>query len=107
MICRPAALLVLLIASTLPLINCASSSSLSTIQVTPATASIGAVGGTAQFVATGIYTRSGHPSTNQTITTSVTWASSSTDVATVNSSGLATAVSSGTTSITATMTSSS
>jgi trimeric autotransporter adhesin len=85
--------------------SCASSPTLGSISVTPGTASIGTVGGTAQFTATGTYVRSGHPSTTQNITSSVTWASSSTDVATVNSSGIATAVANGTTTITATMTS--
>jgi hypothetical protein len=95
-----------LIAAAMFLVSCSSSSSLSSISVTPAAASIGTVGGTTQFLATGTYVRSGHPSTTQNITSSVTWASSSTDVATVNSSGVATAVGNGTTSITATMTSS-
>jgi hypothetical protein len=87
------------------LVSCSSSPTLSSIQVTPATAIIGTVGGATQFSATGTYVRSGHPSTSQSITTGVTWASSSTDVATVNASGLATAVGNGITSITATMTS--
>lgn len=39
--------------------------------------------------------------TNQTITSSVTWASSATTIATINSAGLATSVSSGVTTITA------
>jgi trimeric autotransporter adhesin len=88
------------------LLSCASSSSLSSIQVNPATASVGTVGGTAQFSAMGTYTRSGHPSTSQNITSTVTWASSSIHVATINSAGLATAVGNGSTSITATMDSS-
>jgi hypothetical protein len=96
-----------LIAVATFLVSCSSSSNLSSISVTPATASIGTVGGTTQFVATGTYVRNGHPSTTQNITSAVTWASSSTDVAMVNSSGVATAVGNGTASITATMTSSS
>src|SRR5580658_2046825 len=104
MIYRPVAICAL-IAVTIFLVSCSSSSSLSSISVTPASASIGTVGGTSQFTATGTYVRNGHPSTTQNITSSVTWASSSTDVATVNSSGIATAVANGTTTITATMTS--
>jgi trimeric autotransporter adhesin len=95
-----------LITAAIFLVSCSSSSNLSSISVTPATASIGTVGGTTQFVATGTYVRNGHPSTTQNITSSVTWTSSSTDVATINSAGVATAVGNGTTSITATMTSS-
>jgi hypothetical protein len=87
-------------------VGCSASSTLSSIQVTPGTASVGTIGSTTQFTATGTYVRSGHPSNTQNITTGVTWASSSTDVATVNASGVATAVGIGTTSITATMTSS-
>ena len=105
MIYRPI-LSCVLIACAAFLVSCSSSSTLSSIQVTPGTASIGTIGSTTQFTATGTFVRSGHPSTTQNITTGVTWASSSTDVATVNASGVATAVGNGTTSITATMTSS-
>ncbi len=105
MIYRPVAFCVLITAAIF-LVSCSSSSTLSSISVAPTTASIATIGGTTQFTATGTYVRGGHPSTTQNITSSVTWASSSTDVATVNSSGVATAVANGTTSITATMTSS-
>jgi hypothetical protein len=86
------------------LTSCTKSASLSSIQITPATASVGTVGGTAQFTAIGTYSKGGaHPPTTQNITDEATWASSSTGVATVDSTGLATAVSVGTTTITAIM----
>jgi uncharacterized protein YjdB len=72
------------------------------IAVTPANPSI-AKGTTQQFIATGTYS----DSSQQNITSSVTWSSSATSVATISntagSNGLATGVSAGTTSITATM----
>lgn len=67
------------------------------IAVTPANPSK-AVGTTQQFTATGTYS----DSSTQNITASVTWSPSSTGVATVNSSGLATAIAAGSTTITAT-----
>lgn len=66
------------------------------IAVTPTGASISA-GQTQQYTATGTYSDGSKP----TLTSGVTWASSSTSVATINSSGLATAVAQGTTNITA------
>jgi hypothetical protein len=80
------------------LIGCANSG-LDTVQVTPATQSL-TVGQTVQFTATGSYGNANHLRT-QNVTNTVTWTSSSPAVATVNSSGLATAVSAGTTTITA------
>ena len=73
------------------------SAALSSISVTPANPSI-PVGVTQQFAATGTYS----DGTSYDITTQVTWISSDTLVATVNSSGLATAIAAGTASITAT-----
>jgi hypothetical protein len=69
---------------------------LSSIAVTPANPSI-TVGVTQQFTATGTYS----DSSTQNITSSVTWGSSSTGVATINA-GLATAMAEGLTTITAT-----
>jgi YVTN family beta-propeller protein len=66
------------------------------ISVTPANPSI-PVGVTKQFAASGTYS----DGTSHDITTQVAWSSSNTSVATVNSSALATAVSAGTTTITA------
>ena len=67
------------------------------IAVTPVNPSI-AAGNTEQFAASGTYS----DETTQDITTQVTWNSSDISVATVNSSGLATAVAAGTATITAT-----
>jgi hypothetical protein len=69
---------------------------LSSITVTPVNPSI-ALGATQQFTATGTY--SDH--TSQVITTSVTWKSDTATVATIDSTGLATAVSTGSVTITA------
>ncbi len=71
---------------------------LSSIAVAPLTPSI-AAGKTQQFTATGTYS----DNSTKDITTSVTWSSSNTDVATIgSSSGLATALAAGTTTIEAT-----
>ena len=70
---------------------------LTSIAVTPTNTTV-TVGSTQQFTATGTYS-DGTTSTN---TSSVTWRSSSTQIATINSSGLATGVASGSTTITAT-----
>ena len=66
-----------------------------TVTVTPATASI-IVGGTQQFAAQA-YDASGNP-----VTTTFTWTSSNTAVASVSASGLATGLSAGSATITAT-----
>ncbi len=69
---------------------------LTSIQVTPASNSI--VNGTGQqFTATGVFS----DGTSENLTSSVTWTSSNTSVATINASGLATAVSAGNITITA------
>ncbi|HEY6445567.1 MAG TPA: Ig-like domain-containing protein [Acidobacteriaceae bacterium] len=69
---------------------------LTSIAVTPAAPSITA-GATQQFTATGTYS----DGTTKNITNSVNWTSSNTSVATINGSGLATAVAAGTSTITA------
>jgi uncharacterized protein YjdB len=79
------------------------SSSLTAISVTPPTPSV-AIGATQQFTATGTYSNG----TVQVITSSVTWASSNTADATIQtagraSPGLATGVAGGTVTITASM----
>ncbi len=66
------------------------------ITITPATANIG-VGTTQQFTATGSYSNG-----STTPNMSVTWGSSTPTVATIDSTGVAMAVASGTTTITAT-----
>jgi len=68
------------------------------IAVTPSTASV-LVGTTEQFTATGKYT----DNSTQDISSSVSWSSSAPDVATVSSSGLATILASGKTSINASL----
>lgn len=73
------------------------------LSISPTSQSL-SVGQTTQFTAIGTYGHgNNHPSTTQDVTTQVTWSSSAPSVATVNSSGLATAVAAGTTTITATM----
>src|SRR5208337_3251537 len=67
------------------------------IAVTPANPSI-AAGQTQQFTATGAYSDGSH----QNLTTTATWTSSATSVATIGGSGLATAVAAGSTTIQAT-----
>lgn len=67
------------------------------IAVTPSSSSI-AVAATQQFTATGTHA----DATTEDFTTLVTWSSSNSSVATINSSGLATAVGAGSTAITAT-----
>jgi trimeric autotransporter adhesin len=86
------------------LLSCSNSPTLSSIQVTPSTAST-AAGTPVQFTAMGLYTKSSHPTQTENITNSVTWASSSPAIAAVSSTGVATPLSAGTTNITATMSS--
>jgi len=74
------------------------SKTVTSISVTPPTASF-AAGSTQQFKATATYA----DSTTGDITSSVTWSSSDTSIATINSSGLATGVASGSATITATL----
>lgn len=74
-----------------------STAALISISVTPANPSV-PVQVTQQFAAFGTYS----DGTSRDITTQTTWSSSSTSVATVNSSGLATPVAAGTATITAT-----
>ncbi len=69
---------------------------LTSIALTPASLSL-AKGLTEQFTATGTYT----DGTKQDLTTSVTWASSNMTAATISSAGLATALATGTSTITA------
>ena len=69
---------------------------LQSITVSPTSASI-SVGATQQFTATGHYSNG----TTQTLTSGVTWNSSSTTYATISATGLATGVAAGSTSIAA------
>ncbi|MBS1798696.1 MAG: Ig-like domain-containing protein [Acidobacteria bacterium] len=86
----------LCLASTL--IGC-STSGLDSIQVSPSSQSL-AVGQTAQLSVMGTYGNAKH-TTTQSVTAGLTWTSSASAVATVNASGLVTAVSAGTTTVTA------
>ncbi len=79
-----------------------SSTQVDSIVTSPASQAL-TVGQTVQFTATGTVGHGQHPSSSENVTTMVTWASSAPAVATVNASGLATAISAGTTTITATM----
>jgi uncharacterized protein YjdB len=81
------------------LAGCANPSGLDSIQVAPGSQAL-TVGQKAQFTASGTFGNAKHPTT-QDVTSSVTWTSSTPSVATVSSSGLATAVGAGTTTITA------
>lgn len=92
----------LLIALTLPIAGC-TNSLVDSIAVTPASQSL-ATGQTVQLTATGTTGHgSNHPSTTSDVTDTATWTSSSPAVATVSSTGLATALTAGSTTITATM----
>ncbi len=92
--------LLLLIALALPIAGCTNPLAVS-ISVSPTTQSIG-TGQTAQFTATGVFGHgSNHPSSSQDLTSSATWTSSVPAVATVSSTGVATGLSAGTTTITA------
>jgi hypothetical protein len=73
-----------------------STATLKSIAVTPANPSIQA-GSTQQFTATGTYS----DGSTQNITTQVNWSSSNTGVATINSSGLASAIAGGSSTIAA------
>jgi hypothetical protein len=91
------ALLLLSVASTLA--GCGNPSGLDSVQVTPATQSL-AVGQTSQFTAYGTFGNAKRP-TKQNITNTVAWNSATPSVATVSTTGMVTAVSAGTTTITA------
>jgi Bacterial Ig-like domain (group 2) len=80
-------------------VGCGNPSGLDSVQVTPSSQSL-AVGQTAQFTAVGTFGNAKHPST-QNITSTVTWSSTSPNVATVSAAGLVTAVTAGTATITA------
>ena len=81
------------------MITCAGSIALNGLVVSPIDPSL-PVGATMRFTATAYY----NDQTTGEVTTEVTWSSSNTSVATINSSGLATAVAAGTTTITASST---
>jgi hypothetical protein len=82
------------------LTGCSTSGGLDSIQVTPASASLVVGGATLQLTATGTFGNGAHPTT-QNITNTVTWSSAISGVASVNSSGVVTGLSAGTTTIAA------
>lgn len=92
----------LLIALILPIAGC-TTSLVDSIAVSPTSQSL-TVGQTVQFTATGTTGHgSGHPSTTSDVTDTSTWTSSAPAVASVSSTGLATALTAGTATITASM----
>jgi uncharacterized repeat protein (TIGR02543 family) len=76
--------------------------SLKSLSITPGSVTLTGVGQTTQFTALGQSVMGNAEPTTSNVTTSVTWTSSNTAVAVINSTGLATAVGSGTTEINAT-----
>jgi Divergent InlB B-repeat domain/Bacterial Ig-like domain (group 2) len=85
------------------LIGCSTTAQLTTVTVTPSTAIIPNVGGTAQFTATGTYEngKTGRQYQKALGPGQVIWSSSVASVATIDSNGLATATGAGTTTISA------
>ena len=79
--------------------NSCSNEHLTTIVVTPAAATVTQTGQTTQFLAMGTTNHTGVAPEN--LTSSVTWSSSTTSIATIDASGLATAVGCGTATISA------
>jgi hypothetical protein len=98
---RPVISCAVLLVVALSLVGCSLKPTLSSIQVIPNGASLTTAGQTVQFKAIGTYNAGNHPATTSDITTSVAWESSDVKVITITSSGLATAVGSGSATITA------
>jgi hypothetical protein len=93
----------LLVAFALPIAGCTNSAQVDAIVVTPTGSALN-VGQTVQLTATGTYTHAApHPATYQDVTASATWTSSAPSVATVSTTGLVTAVTAGTATISASM----
>jgi hypothetical protein len=90
----------LLLSLVTALVGCANPSLVS-IQITPTTETFIGVGGRAQFTAIGTYQQGNHLPTTVDITNQVTWKSNAVGVATINSSGVTTAVGLGSTEISA------
>ena len=89
-----------LVGLLMPLVGCEAPASLTAISISPSSSSI-AASGTVQYTATGTYSHGSHPAQTADITSLVSWSSSSQSVATITSSGLATGVGAGSTTITA------
>lgn len=93
----------LAVCSTIVLGSCGGGPSpyLASMQVNPGSANLTSLGTAAQFTAVGTYESKKRSPYTVDVTNQSTWSSSVPTVATVNSNGLATAVSAGTTTITA------
>jgi len=102
MVGRHCARALLLVSLVLPFFGCGSATEIDSITVSPSTVSIG-TSSTTQLTAMGSISHGSHPASTENITSTVAWASSTTSVATVSSSGVVTGVGAGTTTITATM----
>lgn len=93
----------LLVSLALLLVGCAGDNrSFNSLQIAPGTASL-AAGSTVQFTATAIYNQGVQVGFPKNVTGQVSWVSSNPAVATVSTSGVATAVATGSTTITATL----
>lgn len=88
-------------AASVSVTNTATGRVLTSISIIPLTQTVGRVGETAQFLAIGTYSA---PPLTADLTNQVTWLSSDTDVGTINATGLATTIGTGTSSIAALMT---
>ena len=95
--------IVALIFVSLAMVQCQASPSLASIEILPDKASLTYVGQTIQYKAIGTYLHVNHPSFTRDITNEVTWQTSNPGAATINSTGLATAVAAGTTQTTTIM----
>src|ERR1051326_1577050 len=94
-VCVPVLLSVLLVA-------CGSNPSVTQLSITPSTASLN-VGATTQFKATASFVKSNQTQFTQDVTSQVVWSSANPAVATIDSTGLAKALTAGTTTIVATL----
>jgi len=101
-----AILLVLVVTLVLTLAGCSAKPALDAIEITPPAGSqvLSTIGQTAQFKAVGFYSTGGNHFSTRDITSAVQWSSSVASVATIDSKGLVTAVSSGNAIITASTT---
>lgn len=85
-----------------PIVGCGTPK-VASVAISPSTQAL-VIGQNVQFTALGTYGHgSNHPASQEDVTSQVTWTSSSPSVATINSSGVATAVGAGNTTITASM----
>jgi hypothetical protein len=83
-----------------PFFGCGNSTTIDAVTISPTTVTLGP-GATVQLTAIGTVGHGSHPSGQEDITSSVTWASSAASVATVSPSGLVTGANAGITTITA------